>query len=152
MADFMIRFLLCNILLCGIIGILLLIKHILKTSLSSQMQYNLWFLLPKQKLSQTRHLIQILQTPKLDGRFYPFRKQRNSTYNWLSVTCTLDIGYHHHTDISNPVCLAPAYFEKLCVASSKSKDSKIISVLPKRHKYYKKHPNIQHRLSKISCH
>ncbi len=41
MADFMIRFLICNILLCGIIGIFLLMKHILKNSLSSRMQYNL---------------------------------------------------------------------------------------------------------------
>ena len=45
MADFMIRFLICNILLCGIIGIFLLMKRILKNSLSSRMQYNLWFLL-----------------------------------------------------------------------------------------------------------
>lgn len=45
MAGFMLRFLICNILLCGIIGILLLMKRILKNSLSSRMQYNLWFLL-----------------------------------------------------------------------------------------------------------
>lgn len=45
MADFMIRFLICNLLICGIIGILLLMKSLLKNSLSSQMQYNLWFLL-----------------------------------------------------------------------------------------------------------
>ena len=45
MADFMIRFLICNILLCGIIGILLFLKRILKNCLSSRMQYNLWFLL-----------------------------------------------------------------------------------------------------------
>lgn len=43
MADFMIRFFICNALLCGIIGILLLMKHILKNCLSSRMQYNLWF-------------------------------------------------------------------------------------------------------------
>ena len=41
----MVRFVICNILICGIIGILLLIKRILKNSLSSRMQYNLWFLL-----------------------------------------------------------------------------------------------------------
>ena len=41
----MFRFLISNILLCGIIGILLLMKRILKNSLSSRMQYNLWFLL-----------------------------------------------------------------------------------------------------------
>lgn len=45
MADFMIRFLICNLLICGIIGILLLMKFLLKNSLSSRMQYNLWFLL-----------------------------------------------------------------------------------------------------------
>lgn len=45
MAGFMVRFAVCNILLCCIIGILLLLKHMLKNSLSSQMQYNLWFLL-----------------------------------------------------------------------------------------------------------
>lgn len=45
MAGFMLHFLICNILLCGIIGILLLMKRILKNSLSSRMQYNLWFLL-----------------------------------------------------------------------------------------------------------
>ena len=45
MANFMIRFLLCNVLISGIIGILLIAKRIFKNILSSQMQYNLWFLL-----------------------------------------------------------------------------------------------------------
>ena len=45
MDQFMIRFLLCNLLLSGIIGVLLLGKRLLKNSLSSRMQYNLWFLL-----------------------------------------------------------------------------------------------------------
>lgn len=59
MAGFMIRFLLCNILLCGIIGILLLVKHIFRNSLSSRMQYNLWFL-----------LLGILAVPFLPFRFF----------------------------------------------------------------------------------
>ena len=46
MAGFMIRFLLCNILLGGIIAILLAAKRLLKNSLSARTQYNLWFLLP----------------------------------------------------------------------------------------------------------
>ena len=41
----MIRFFLCNVFISGIIGILLLVKRIFKNSLSSRMQYNLWFLL-----------------------------------------------------------------------------------------------------------
>lgn len=45
MANFMIRFLLCNIFISGIIGLLLLVKRIFKKNLSSRMQYNLWFLM-----------------------------------------------------------------------------------------------------------
>ena len=45
MADFMIRFLICNVFISGIIGILLVAKRIFKNNLSSRMQYNLWFLL-----------------------------------------------------------------------------------------------------------
>ncbi len=45
MADFMILFLICNVFLSGIIGILLTAKRLFKNNLSSRMQYNLWFLL-----------------------------------------------------------------------------------------------------------
>ena len=45
MADFGIRFFLCNILICAIIGILLMIKQVLKNHLTSRMQFHLWFLL-----------------------------------------------------------------------------------------------------------
>lgn len=45
MANFMILFLICNIFISGIIGILLIAKRIFKSNLSSRMQYNLWFLL-----------------------------------------------------------------------------------------------------------
>lgn len=45
MADFGIRFFLCNILICVIIGILFLAKQALRNYLTSRMQFNLWFLL-----------------------------------------------------------------------------------------------------------
>lgn len=45
MADFMIRFLICNVFISGIIGILLIAKGIFKNILSGRMQYHLWFLL-----------------------------------------------------------------------------------------------------------
>ncbi len=45
MTSFMIRFFLCNILIIGIIGILLVTKRLFKNNLSSRMQYNLWLLL-----------------------------------------------------------------------------------------------------------
>lgn len=41
----MIRFLICNVFISGIVGILLILKKIFKNILSSRMQYNLWFLL-----------------------------------------------------------------------------------------------------------
>lgn len=41
----MIRFLICNVFISGIVGILLIAKRIFKNNLSSRMQYNLWFLL-----------------------------------------------------------------------------------------------------------
>lgn len=45
MTSFMIRFLICNVFISGIIGILLIAKRIFKDNLSSRMQYNLWFFL-----------------------------------------------------------------------------------------------------------
>ncbi len=45
MADFGIRFFFFFILICAIIGILLMIKKVLKNHLTSRMQFNLWFLL-----------------------------------------------------------------------------------------------------------
>lgn len=45
MADFGIRFFLCNILICAITGILLIAKRVLRNHLTSRIQFNLWFLL-----------------------------------------------------------------------------------------------------------
>ena len=45
MSDFMIRFLICNLWISCIIGILLVVKKLFKKILTSRMQYNLWFLL-----------------------------------------------------------------------------------------------------------
>ena len=45
MANFMLRFLICNVFISGIVGILLMLKKIFRNILSSRMQYNLWFLL-----------------------------------------------------------------------------------------------------------
>ena len=45
MTDFVMHFFLCNIFICGIIGVLLLLKRIFKCILSCRMQYHLGFLL-----------------------------------------------------------------------------------------------------------
>lgn len=44
MGDFIIHFLLCNVLISGIICILLIAKRIFKNILSGRMQYNLWII------------------------------------------------------------------------------------------------------------
>ena len=45
MADFGIRFFLCNIFICIIIGFLIIVKRAFQNCLTSRMQFNLWFLL-----------------------------------------------------------------------------------------------------------
>ncbi len=45
MADFGTRFFICNIFICAIIGILLIIKQVLINQMTSRMQFNLWFML-----------------------------------------------------------------------------------------------------------
>lgn len=45
MANFGIRFFLCNIFICIIIGLLMIVKRAFKKYLTSRMQFNLWFLL-----------------------------------------------------------------------------------------------------------
>ena len=44
MIGFFVHFLVCNLLISGMIGILFGIKNILKSHLTSRIQYNLWFL------------------------------------------------------------------------------------------------------------
>ena len=69
MADFMIRFLICNVFISGIIGILLIAKRIFKNNLSSRMQYNLWLL-----------LLGLLAVPFMPFRLVSFPQ----IFSWLS--------------------------------------------------------------------
>ena len=69
MANFMIRFLICNVFVSGIVGILLISKWIFRSNLSSRMQYNLWLL-----------LLGLLAVP-----FIPFRLVSiPQIFSWLS--------------------------------------------------------------------
>ena len=45
MANFGIRFFLCNIFICIIIVFLIIVKRAFKNYLTSRMQFNLWFML-----------------------------------------------------------------------------------------------------------
>ena len=92
MANFMIRFLLCNVLISGIIGILLIAKWVFRNNLSSRMQYNLWLL-----------LLGLLAVP-----FIPFRPVCfPQIFSWLSsvqnsTTSHADVGTNNvmNTDLS----------------------------------------------------
>ena len=71
MADFGIRFFLCNILICAITGILLITKRALKNHLTSRTQFHLWFLLlglltvPFLPVRPIRHSLVLLWLDKL---------------------------------------------------------------------------------------
>ncbi len=69
MANFMIRFLLCNVFISGIVGILLIAKWVFRNNLSSRMQYNLWLL-----------LLGLLAVPFIPFRLISFPQ----IFSWLS--------------------------------------------------------------------
>lgn len=92
MANFMIRFLLCNVLISGIIGILLIVKWVFRNNLSSRMQYNLWLL-----------LLGLLAVPFMPFRLVSFPQ----IFSWLSsvqnsTTSHADVGTNNvmNTDLS----------------------------------------------------
>ena len=69
MANFMIHFLLCNVFISGIVGILLIAKWVFRNNLSSRMQYNLWLL-----------LLGLLAVPFIPFRLISFPQ----IFSWLS--------------------------------------------------------------------
>ena len=92
MANFMIRFLLCNVLISGIVGILLIAKWVFRNNLSSRMQYNLWLL-----------LLGLLAVPFMPFRLVSFPQ----IFSWLSsvqnsTTSHADVGTNNvmNTDLS----------------------------------------------------
>ena len=73
MDEFITHFLLCNILISIIIGIFLVSKWIFKNTLTSRMQYNLWYF-----------LLVLLLTP-----FFPAQKNRfPDFFSWLNHMIT----------------------------------------------------------------
>ena len=61
MANFMIRFLLCNVFISGIVGILLIAKWVFRNNLSSRMQYNLWLLLLGREVACDTSVLKMLE-------------------------------------------------------------------------------------------
>ena len=81
MANFMIRFLLCNVFISGIVGILLIAKWVFRNNLSSRMQYNLWLL-----------LLGLLAVPFIPFRLISFPQ----IFSWLSSVRNSSAS---HTDV-----------------------------------------------------
>ena len=98
MADFMIRFLICNVFISGIIGILLIAKRIFKVNLSSRMQYNLWFLLLGLlvvpfipfRLIGFPQILSWLSSLKSFSYFWHQNRHRRSCWDQSSRKCRLD--------------------------------------------------------------
>ncbi len=67
MTDFTIRFFLCNLALCILIGIFSAAKRLLKNSLTSRMQYRMWF-----------GLLGLMTVP-----FWPFRAGGPARFSWF---------------------------------------------------------------------
>lgn len=87
MANFMIRFLLCNVLISGIVGILLIAKWVFRNNLSSRMQYNLWLL-----------LLGLLAVPFIPFRLISFPQ----IFSWLSSvrnSCRILLVFFHSSYI-----------------------------------------------------
>ena len=77
----MIRFLLCNVFISGIVGILLIAKWVFRNNLSSRMQYNLWLL-----------LLGLLAVPFIPFRLISFPQ----IFSWLSSVRNSSAS---HTDV-----------------------------------------------------
>ena len=73
MSDFMIRFFISNIWISNIVVLLLIVKKIFKSSLSSRMQYHLWFLLLG-LLAVPFLPFRLIKLPKLFPWFDNFRR------------------------------------------------------------------------------
>lgn len=85
MANFMIRFSICNVFISLIIGILLISKWVFRNNLSSRMQYNLWFL-----------LLGLLIVPFIPFRLISFPQ----IFSWLSNVRNSSVS---HADAGNNV-------------------------------------------------
>lgn len=78
MTDFIIRFLISNLFISCIIGILMAVKHLFRNSLSGRMQYHLWFL-----------LLGLLTVP-----FIPLRPAGFSRlFSWLALFRRFSVSY-----------------------------------------------------------
>lgn len=93
MADFMIRFSICNLFISVLIGIFLAAKYLLKNHLTSHMQYRLWFL-----------LLVLLAVPFIPAGSIPFPHIFSWFWAWDS-----GLGSHPGNAIGEAPALTPAY-------------------------------------------
>ena len=102
-AEFMIRFLICNIFISIMSGILLLAKHLLKNTLTSRMHYNSWFLLLGLLAVPSREPVQYC---KLDERLQYIRQQKDTRGDWFDTVYPM-VRWHFHDDCADYQINAP---------------------------------------------
>lgn len=179
MAEFMIRFFLCNVIISGIIGILLIVKRLLRHTLSSRLQYNLWFLLliflllpfvpsgqcleisvlehrfhhfllcRSRRYGERRNYLSRRRF-RLDERFCTLRHRKGTFFSWLSTVWNIDDRYCSNDAAGHLFFSPPAPPEKLCPAASEPGSPQALPALSKKNAYTKIHSHLQYNIFKIT--
>ncbi len=134
MADFMIRFLICNLFICALVGILLAARHLLRNILSGRMQYHLWFL-----------LLGLLTVPFLPFRLtgFPMLLARLLAFCNPALPDTGNI-------VNQGDVTTPAEHQTICPSPPKSGNPQTIPPLPERTPYQKRDSHIQYRIFAVA--
>ena len=133
MADFMIQFLLCNIWISGIIGILLLG-------------------LPAVPFVPLRAVPMRLSRLPLAERFYAFRQQQSLPAYRMGAVWNMAPGHLCDDPASGKIRLPPAQHQKILPPASESEGSHHISALSGRTENHRKYPCLHHCIFKLPCH
>ena len=137
----MIRFFLCNVFISSITRILLIVKRIFKNSLSSRMQYNLWFLLLGLLAVTTGNtnwmndftLSVNSETPSIAG------------YIFLDMDCR----YSRHDNIGNQILSPLTHVGEICASTSKSGSPQTVSSMSGGNGDSQRYSCLQHRIFEI---
>ncbi len=178
MGGFIIHFLICNIFISVIIGMLLAAKHLLHKILTSRMQYNVWFLLlgllavpflPVGQLGNLPVLSWLRDTPasfhasSAETTAAVHQAGRTDWMNDFSITIRrntpssvgfllwvfMDCRNSRHDPVFLKFSRSLPCPEEIRPASAKSRAAQAVSSLPGGNEHYGKHPHLQHGVFEI---
>ena len=139
----MIRFFLCNVFISGITGILLIVKRIFKNSLSSRMQYNLWFLLLGLLAVTTGN------TNWMNDFNLSVNSETPSIAGYILLD-NMDCRYSRHDNIGNQILSPFTHFGEICTSTSKSGSPQTVSSMFGENGDSQRYSCLQHRIFEIS--